>query len=298
MTDIRSKELKWALLFILPCLAGLGILTYLPTLTSLGLSFTYWDLLGTPTWVGGENYRQILADPLFWKVLGNTGVFVLAVSLGELVLGLAIAVLLNSVVRGKSVLRALYFLPFITPMLSVALVWGWLYDPTVGLLNGVLQKLGLLHTPVAWLYDIRTALPAVILLEIWKTLGYTVVLFLAGLQAIPTTLYESAHLEGANAWQRFWQITLPMVTPTLFFVMTITLIHAFQSFDAIYLLTQGGPENATAVLVYWLYKTAFGLYQVGPASAMAYLLFVMILALTLLQWQLRKRWVLYEDDHA
>jgi multiple sugar transport system permease protein len=177
----------------------------------------------------------------------------------------------------------------------MSIVWGWIYEPQYGVLNWMLQSLGLIKEPIAWLYDTHTAMGSVILLRVWKNVGYNVVLFLAGLQAIPEQVYESANLDGASPWQTFWKITLPMVTPTLFFVLTITLINAFQVFDSIYLLTQGGPEHSTDVMVYWMFKNAFEFYKIGPASAIAYILFLVILILTVIQWQMRKRWVLHEE---
>jgi multiple sugar transport system permease protein len=183
-------------------------------------------------------------------------------------------------------------------MVSVALVWGWLYDPSYGIINWVLKSLQLIHQPIAWLYEPKTALWAVIILRVWKDIGYNMVIFLAGLQAVPPSLYESAHLDGASSWRTFWLVTLPMVTPTLFFVGIMTVISGFQTFDSVYLLTQGGPEHSTELMVYWMFKNAFEFYKIGPASAIAYILFIVILALTLTQWQLRKRWVLYEDEAA
>lgn len=294
-TRMQKSETRWAMVFILPCLLGLLVFTYLPIFSSLGLSFTYWNLLGTPQWVGLENYRQVLEDPLFWKAFGNTWLFVGISAVLEVVLGLGLAVMLNGLVRGQAFFRTAYFLPFITPMVSIALVWGWIYDPQFGVLNWMLKGLGVMHEPIAWLYDTKTALLAVILLKVWKSVGYNMVIFMAGLQGIPQELYESASLDGATPARTFWRITLPMITPTLFFVLVITLISAFQVFDPIYLLTQGGPEHSTDVLVYWMFKNAFEFYKVGPASAIAYILFLIILVLTVVQWQLRKRWVLHEE---
>ncbi len=296
MKEYSASETRWAWLFLAPCLLGLIVFTYLPVLASLGLSFSYWNLLGTPRWVGLENYTTVLSDPLFWKSFGTTCWFVLGSGVLELVLSLMLAVWLNRAVRGQTFFRTAYFLPFITPMVSVALVWGWLYDPSYGLINWVLQQAHLIGKPIPWLYDPHTALWAVIILRVWKDIGYNMVIFLAGLQAVPLSLYESAHLDGASAWRMFWRITLPMITPTLFFVGMMTLINGFQAFDSVYLLTQGGPEHSTELLVYWMFKNAFEFYKIGPASAIAYILFVVILVLTLMQWQLRKRWVLYEDE--
>ncbi len=293
-----ATETLWAWGLLAPCFIGLLIFTYIPIVASLGLSFSYWNLLGTPEWVGLANYQSVLADPLFWQSFKVTWLFVLITAIAEVSLALALAVFLQRLAKPlwQTLFRTLYFLPVITPMVSVALVFGWLYDPAYGLLNSWLQSLQVIKTPIAWLYDPNTALWAVAALRVWKGVGYTMILFLAALQGISPSLHESATLDGASAWQTFWKITLPMITPTLFFVSIMAIINGFQVFDAIYLLTQGGPEHATELLVYWMFKNAFEFYKVGPASAIAYLLFVMILGLTLLQWQLRKRWVLYEDE--
>ncbi|HEY9745133.1 MAG TPA: sugar ABC transporter permease [Oculatellaceae cyanobacterium] len=293
-----ASEIRWACLFLAPCLLGLLLFTYGPILASLGLSFSYWNLLGAPRFVGLDNYQAVLGDPLFWKSFGVTWFFVIVSGVLEIALGLFLAVWLNRAFRGQTFFRTAYFLPFITPMVSIALVWGWLYDPAYGIVNWVLQSLHVLKQPIAWLYDPKTALWAVIILRVWKDIGYNMVIFLAGLQAVPPSLYESAHLDGASPWRTFWLVTLPMVTPTLFFVGIMTLINGFQTFDSIYLLTQGGPEHSTELMVYWMFKNAFQFYKIGPASAIAYILFVVILALTLLQWWLRKHWVLYEDETA
>lgn len=288
------KTWGWPLVFIGPCLLGLLVFTYIPVVMSFGLSFSYWNLLGTPRFVGLDNYTAVLSDPMFWQTLVNTFVFVTGAVALEVVLALAVAVLLTTAIRGIGIFRTVFFLPFITPMVSVALVWGWLYDPKFGLLNSMLGVFGI--SPIAWLFDPQWAMFAMILLRVWKDLGYNMVILLAGLQGIPPHLYESASLDGANAWQRFVWVTLPMLSPTLFFVITVSLINAFQAFDAVYLLTQGGPENSTNVLVYWMVVNAFQFYKIGPASAIAYILFVLILAVTLIQWWIRKRWVLHEAD--
>jgi len=295
-----TSETRWAWIMLAPCLIGLILFTYIPIFASLGLSFSYWNLLGTPEWVGLANYQAVLQDPLFWQSFRVTWTFVIITAILEVVIALALAVLLQRIARPlwQTIFRSLYFLPVITPMVSVALVFGWLYDPAYGLLNFVLKSLHLINAPVAWLYDPKTALFAVAALRVWKGVGYTMILFLAALQGVSPSLHESATLDGAGAWQTFWKVTLPMITPTLFFVTVMAIINGFQVFDAVYLLTQGGPEHATELLVYWMFKNAFEFYKVGPASAIAYLLFIMILVLTLIQWQLRKRWVLYEDEVA
>lgn len=298
MREYSAAETRWAWIFLSPCLAGLMIFTYLPVLASLGLSFSYWNLLGIPRFVGLENYQTVLGEPLFWKSFATTCTFVVISGFLEVALALILAVWLNRAIRGQSFFRTAYFLPFITPMVSVALVWGWLYDPAYGMFNWILQGLHLIHKPIPWLYDPDTALWAVMILRVWKDIGYNIVIFLAGLQAVPPSLYESASLDGATGWRTFWNVTLPMITPTLFFIGIMALINGFQAFDSVYLLTQGGPEHSTELLVYWMFKNAFEYYRIGPASAIAYVLFVVILVLTFGQWQLRKRWVLYEDETA
>jgi multiple sugar transport system permease protein len=291
-----SSETRWAWLFIAPCLLGLLLFTYLPILGSFGLSFAYWNLLGMPRFVGLDNYQHVLGMPLFWQSLCTTISFVCVTGVLEVLLGLGLAVLLDQVKAFKSVLQAAYFLPFVTPMVSVAMVWGWLYDPSYGLINWVLSQLHLIQTPVPWLYSEQTALWAVIILGVWKSVGYNMIIFLSGLQAVSPTLYEASELDGCGVWSKFWSVTLPLISPTVFFVTTMSMIQGFQVFDSVYLLTQGGPAHHTELLVYWMFKNAFEYYKVGEASAIAYMLFVLILLLTLIQWGVRKYWVLYEDN--
>ena len=278
-----QRQALWAWAFILPCLLGLIVFTYLPILASFGLSFSYWNLLGEPQWVGLANYQAVIQDPIFWTTFWNTWGFVLASGVLEVVLGLLLAVWIFQLLRGQAWFRSLYFMPYITPMVSITLVFGWIYDPQFGLLNAAIQTVdvfGLMKEPVAWLQDPKTAMASVVMLRVWKNVGYNVLLFLAALGNLPSDLEESAHLDGASSWQIFWRITLPLISPTLFFVLVMTMINAFQVFDSIYLLTQGGPQHATEVLVYWMFKNAFEFYKIGPASAIAYILFWVILALT------------------
>lgn len=292
--SIQRNLTAWG--FVLPCLLGLLVLTYGPTVASFSLSFTHWNLLGTPQWAGLANYQSLLLDPLFWRVLGNTVVFVAVVTAGETLLALALAWWVFGRVRGQRWFRTVFFLPVVAPLVSVALVWGWLYNPEQGLMNAVLQQAGVLSffnngQPVAWLYNPRTAMAAIMVLQIWKNTGYAFLILLAGLQALDTDLLEAAILDGAPVWQRFFSIVLPLLSPTLFFVVTVSMINNFQAFDSIYLLTQGGPQHSTEVLVHWLFGQAFTEFTVGRASALAYCLFVIILGLTLLQWWGRTRWV-------
>ncbi|MGE3724246.1 MAG: carbohydrate ABC transporter permease [Candidatus Sericytochromatia bacterium] len=289
----QRSELGWALLMLLPSLLGVGIFTLIPVLASFGLSFAQWNLLSPPKWVGFANYAALMSEPLFWKVLGNTFVYAFSVVLFEVPIALALAIALNQQGWVVKIFRTVFFLPVVTSMIAIALVWNWIYDPQYGLLNAALGAIGL--KPIAWLFTTEWALPALIVMGIWKNVGYSMVIFLAGLQNIPDELYEAASLDGASSWQQFLNVTLPMVSPTLFFVTTMSTITAFQIFDSVYMMTQGGPENSTNVAVYWLYQNAFEFFQVGRASAMAYVLFAIILTLTLIQWSLRKKWVALES---
>lgn len=287
------SESFWALLLLLPSLLGMGIFTAIPVLASFGLSFSRWNMLTPPKWVGLDNYLSLLQEPLFWQIMGNTFVYAFSVVLLEVPLALGLAVAMNQPGWLTKVFRTIYFLPVVTSMVAIALVWNWIYDPQYGLLNAALQTIGL--PKVEWLFNPKTALPALILMGVWKNVGYSMVIFLAGLQTIPEELYEAAALDGANRWQQFLNVTLPQMGPTLFFVSVMSTITAFQVFDPVYIMTQGAPENSTNVAVYWLYQNAFEFFNVGKASAIAYLLFGVILLLTMIQWSLRKKWVAQES---
>lgn len=291
MTD--HNEWKWALLLLLPSLLGVGIFVAIPVIASFGLSFAHWNMLSPPKFVGLQNYLELFREPLFWQVMGNTLYYALAVVALEVPLALGLAVAMNQPGWLTKVFRTIYFLPVVTSMVAIALVWNWMYDPQYGLLNALLSQLGL--PKVEWLFSTTWAMPALIVMGVWKNVGYSMVIFLAGLQTIPEELYEAAELDGANRWQQFLNVTLPQMGPTLFFVGVMSTITAFQVFDPVYIMTQGAPENSTNVAVYWLYANAFEFFKVGKASAIAYVLFGVILTLTLIQWSLRKRWVEQES---
>jgi multiple sugar transport system permease protein len=288
----RSESL-WALILLLPSLLGMGIFTAIPVLASFGLSFSRWNMLTPPKWVGLDNYLSLLQEPLFWQIMGNTFVYAVSVVLLEVPLALGLAIAMNHPGWLTKVFRTIYFLPVVTSMVAIALVWNLIYDPQSGLLNAAFQSIGL--PKVEWLFNTKTALPALIMMGVWKNIGYSMVIFLAGLQTIPEELYEAAQLDGANRWQQFLNVTLPQMGPTLFFVSMMSTITAFQVFDPVYVMTQGAPENSTNVAVYWLYQNAFEFFNVGKASAIAYLLFGVILLLTMIQWSLRKKWVAQES---
>lgn len=277
-----------ALIFLLPALLGTLIFIVIPVICSFGLSFVQWDLLNPIKFVGFENYREIFHDGLFYKILGNTFVFALSTSFFGVIIPLILASILNTKIRGSEFFKGAYFLPFITPMVVVGVVWAWIFDPNIGLLNQML------HLHLNWLYDSKLAMPALIVVSVWKLIGYNMIIFLSSLSAISQSLFEAAKIDGANSFQIFKNVTIPMLSPTIFFVVIITAISSFQVFDLIYLMTQGGPFDSTNVLVYAIYKNAFEYFNVGKASAIAYVLFVIILVLTLIQWSLRKKLVYNE----
>lgn len=290
----RQREALAALLFLLPNILGFLVFMLGPLIASFLLSFTEWDLLSPMrlTWFG--NYRNLLVkDPLFWKSIYNTFYYTLgSVPLG-MTISLFIAVVLNRKIRGTIFFRTVYFLPVISSTVAIALLWRWLFYPDLGLINYLLGKINI-HGP-NWLQSTIWAMPAVIIMSTWKGLGYNMVLYLAGLQGIPSHLYEAAIIDGASEWQQFWRITFPLLSPTSFFVLIMSLIGSFQVFDQTYIMTRGGPAYATTTIVYYIYQNGFQWFKMGYASALAWILFAIILIVTIIQWIFQKRWVFYYD---
>lgn len=285
---INKNSAAW--IFILPAIIGTFIFIIIPVICSFSLSFTKWDLLNPIQFVGFKNYSELFHQALFWKILLNTIVFAVSTSVFGVIIPLILAYVLNNKIRGSEFYKSAYFLPFITPMVVIGIIWSWIFDPNIGLLNQVLN----IH--INWLYDTKFAMPALIMVSVWKLIGYNMIIFLSSLSAISQSLFEAAKIDGANSFQIFKNITIPMLSPTIFFVVIITAISSFQVFDLIYLMTQGGPFDSTNVLVYSIYKEAFEYFNVGRASAIAYVLFVIILVLTLIQWNLRKKLVYLEEN--
>lgn len=286
---IFNKENYAAWLFILPALAGTFVFIIIPVICSFGLSFCNWDLINPIEFAGFDNYREIFTEPLFYKIFLNTIVFAVSTSVFGVIIPLILAVILNDKIRGSEFYKTAYFLPFITPMIVIGVVWQWIFDPNIGILNNLLQ----IH--INWLYDTRFAMPALIIVSVWKLIGYNMIIFLSSLSTINQSLFEAAKIDGASPVRIFKSVTVPLMSPTIFFVVIITAISSFQIFDLIYLMTQGGPLDSTNVLVYAIYKNAFEYFNVGKASAIAYVLFVVILVLTLIQWNLRKKLVYIEE---
>ena len=285
LNNSKYNDNKAAFWFLLPCLAGCAIFIIIPVFFSFGLSFFDWNLLNTPKFTGLDNYQSLLTEKEFFSVFKNTVVYAIFTTLFGVIIPLFLADILNKKFKFSDFYKTAYFIPFITPMLVIALVWAWIFDPNIGFMNFILR------TNIQWLYRPDTAVIAVIAVSVWKLIGYNTVMLLGGYAGISSSLAEAAEIDGASKLQTFFKITLPLLSPVIFFVLIITTISSFQVFDLIYLMTQGGPDGATDVLVYWLYKNAFEYFDIGKASAAAYILFVIIAVLSLFQWIARKFWV-------
>ncbi|MGE5926688.1 MAG: carbohydrate ABC transporter permease [Gemmatimonadota bacterium] len=285
-----SRAAWW---FLAPALALIGIFFFLPVAASFFLSVTDFDIyavgdLSNARFVGFRNYVELAGNPLFWTAVRNTFYFALVGGPLTVAVALAAALLVNAkVVRFKGIFRTIYFVPFVTTLVAVAIVWRYLYNPQYGLLNYVLGLAGI--DPVNWLGDPTWAMPAIILLAVWKNFGYHMLIFIAGLQAIPGELYEAAELDGAGATRRFWHVTLPMLAPTFFFVGVVTMIGYFQLFAEPYVMTMGGPLRSTTSLVLLMYEEGFRWWRMGVAAAIAFVLFVLILGWTLVQLWMERR---------
>lgn len=242
-------------------------------------------------WAGVENYRSLFSDQVFWKVLWNTIYYTLGTVPVGIGISLLLAVALNQKIKGMKLFRAVYFMPVISSTVAVAVVWQWLYNPEFGLINYLLYLIGI--DGPNWLTSTKWAMPAVIIMSIWKNVGFNMLLFLAGLQGIPEMYYEAARIDGANWWHQFQKVTLPLLSPTTLFVIIMSIINSFQVFDQIYIMTEGGPARSTSVLVHYLYQNAFEYFRMGRASAIAYILFFLVLIITLIQLKYSKKWVHY-----
>jgi multiple sugar transport system permease protein len=287
----RAGRAGW--LFVAPAITLIVVFFFLPVGASLLLSITDFDLyaVANPSnvrFVGTRNYTELLQNPTFWLALKNTFYFALIGGPLTVATSLGAALLLNAkVVRFKTLFRTIYFLPFVTTLVAVAIVWRYLYHPQYGFLNYALGAIGI-H-PIDWLGDPRWAMPAIILLAVWKNFGYNMLIFIAGLQSVPEDLYEAAALDGAGAVRQFWHVTLPNLAPTFFFVGVVTMIGYFQLFAEPYVMTTGGPLGATTSLVLFMYEEGFRWWRLGVAASIAFLLFLIILVWTAIQLRLERR---------
>ncbi len=275
--------------FLAPSAVPLTAFVLYPMVQAAWISLHKWNLLSPMRWVGLDNYRKLLVDPVTRAVFGHTLLYVV----GELPLvfvgGLALALALNTRLRGRTLLRGVYFLPVVTSWIVVALVWRWLLNPAVGVVNHLLGLVGI--TGPGWWTDPRWALPSIILASAWKDLGFVMVILLAGLQSIPEDVREAALIDGAGPWRRLLSITLPLLSPSIFFVLVISLVNGFQVFDQVYAMTGGGPAGSSEVVVQRVYDLTFRYAQAGSASALSMLLFALVLTVTVVQMWGQRRWV-------
>lgn len=281
-----------AFLFLLPNIVGFLIFTAIPVGAAFLLAFYNWDLLLGASFAGLGNFRRLLSDDVFIDSFVNTLYFVGATVPLSVVLGLVAAVLVNQALRGIVFFRSVFLLPYVMVTVAVALVWKWIFLDNIGLLNIALSFVGI--DGPAWLTSQTWAMPALIIMSVWKFFGYNMVIFLAGLQNIPEYLYEAAKIDGAGTWRRFISITLPMLSPATFFVVVISIIHSFQVFDQALVMTNGGPGTATTTLVLYIYQVGFQAFNMGYAAAIAVVMFAVMFVVTILQFLYQRRWVYYD----
>jgi multiple sugar transport system permease protein len=294
---MARQESAWAYFFILPWGIGFIALTLGPMIASLYYSFTRFNIVNSPVWIGIDNYTRVFQDPLFWKSLQVTLQYAaLALPLG-LVLGLFVAVLLNQKIPGVSLWRTTYYLPSVISGVAVAVLWIRIFNPKIGLLNTMLDRIGI--SGPGWLQDPSWAIPALVIMGLWS-IGGTMIIYLSGLQGVPTALYDAAKVDGATRWQSFRHVTLPMVSPVIFYNLVMGLIGTFQYFTVAYTATGGSGDPARSTLFYnlYLYQNAFRYFEMGYASTMAWILFLIVLVLTLLIFRSSSVWVYYEGQRA
>lgn len=276
--------------FLMPNFVGFLAFTSIPVVASLFLSFVKWDLLSTPTFVGLDNFIELMKDRFFWKYCWNTVYLMMGIPIGMMG-SLMIALAMNQRIKGIVFYRTTFFLPTICSGVAIFVLWRLIYNPDFGFFNAIIAKFGdLVHLPLKgpnWLTDEKWAKPALIIMGLWQTMGgYNMILYLAALQGIPRDLYEAADIDGANNWQKFWAVTWPMISPTTFFIAIMSVIGGFQAgFDAAYIMTGGGPNGSTTTIMYYIYNNAFQWFNMGYAAAIAWFLFIVIFMFTLLLWR-------------
>jgi multiple sugar transport system permease protein len=283
---LRQMRKNWsAYMFIAPGMIHFLVFTLFAVGFAFYISFHDWNIIKPDKpFVGLDNYIRLFGDKRFIRSVINTFTFMIGVPL-NLIVGLSVALLLNTKVRGQAIFRTMFYIPVVTPLVVSAIIWKWVYQGDYGLLNYYLLKFGLIHDKIFWLADPNLALPALILMGIWGGTGATMVIYLAGLQAIPEDFYDAAKVDGASGWQRLIHITIPLLRPTTFFLLITGIIGAFQIFTEVYIMTNGGPLNRTSTIGYYLYVNAFRQLDMGYATAMAFVLFAMIFIFTIIQWK-------------
>lgn len=288
-TGLRREETIAGYLFLLPNLLGFVIFFLAPIVFAFYIMLTDWSLSNDPQFVGLQNFETMVNDRLFWKSLKNSFYYTFIAVPSGIFIAFWLAMALNRKIRGIIFFRTIYFLPQITLTVAAATVWRWIYQPELGLLNYILGLIGI--DGPNWIHHSDWAMPAVIIMSNWQGVGFAMLILLAGLQGVPEEFYEAASIDGASSWQRMRYVTLPMLSPALFFVVVTSLIGAFQAFDQFFVLTQGGPADATTPLTLYIFNNAFKFFKMGYGAALAAALFVIILIITVIQWQLAKRWV-------
>ena len=299
-TPMARRRALWGLALVAPNILGLFFFFGIPVLSTFVTSLNEWNVLKPAEFIGLANFERLLVDSRFWQAVGNSFKLLLMVVPVGLALALGVALLLNEKLPARAFWRTVYFLPVVTSTVAASVVWTWIFQPRYGLLGNLLAPLGL--QDVNWLTRPDLVLIPIAVVTIWQRLGFDMVLFLSGLQTIPRILYEAALIDGANRWQRFRYITLPMLSPTTFLVAVLSVINALQIFDQVYIMTartsRGGVNGSATTLTYYLYDSAFGRFEYGYASALALVLFLIILAITLIQLRLQRRWVYYESEQG
>lgn len=285
------REAVWGYALIAPVMLGFAVFFLIALAASLYLSFTKWDMLTSPVPVGLANYRAVLHDHEFRTALLNTVAITVPHIVLRLICAMALAIALDSNIRFRAFYRILFFLPVLTMPVAIGTIWKWLYDPAFGPINGFLRRIGV--TGPEWLSNPRWAIVAVVIVLLWSGVGYDMVIYLAGLQAIPRDYYEAASLDGAGSWQRFRDITLPLLTPTIFFLSVIGVIYSLQVFDLVYVMTRIDQTNKLPTVVYYIYDEGFRNFRMGYAITVAWVLLAMILVFTIIQFRLQRRWVHY-----
>ena len=275
----RRRELLLVWVFLAPSLVVFALYRIAPLLWNVVLSLQEFKLFGGTRWIGFAHYRDMFEDEVFWTALKNTLLYMASAPVG-IVLALAVALMVNTEVRGRNVYRTIVFLSYPLMTVAVGIIWRWMYDEKVGLFNYLLRSAGIIDTPIPFLQSFEWALPSILLANVWQILGFYMIILLAGLQNIPGNLYEAAAIDGASRWQQFWRITVPMLRPSIFLAFVIGIMTSFTSFDLVYVMTQGGPAHSSELLVTYIYKAAFELSKVDYAAALTVVQFALLVALT------------------
>lgn len=291
-STLRNSETRWGYGLIAPMMIGFAVFFLIALGASLVLSFTRWDLLTSPTFNGLDNYRRVFSDPKFHTALFNTFAIAIPNVILRISTALGLAVVMNSKIAFRTFYRIVFFLPVVTMPVAIATIWKWIYDPKYGPVNGVLAQAGI-EGP-SWLFNQGTAIVAVVIVLLWSGVGYDMIIFLAGLQSIPKDYYEASSLDGAGGWRQFWDITVPLLTPTTFFLSVIAVIASLQVFDLVYVMTSLDTSNRLPTLVYYIYNQGFEEGRMGYAIAVAWVLLAMILVFTFIQFRMQRKWVHYQ----